>query len=76
MKNSKERVKGTDYVNSMHLILQLAVLHNLWHMRIYFILFETRNLSNQPAKKLISLLTLSLARPVKARSQKHNLLPP
>ena len=74
MKNSKERVEGTDYVNSMHLILQLY--HNLWRMRIYFILFEARDLSNQQAKKLISLLALSLAKPVKTRSQKQNLLPP
>ena len=68
MKSSKERVKGTDHVNSMRLILQL------WCMRIYFILFEARDLSNQQAKKLVSLLALSLARPVKARSQKLNHL--
>ena len=54
MKSTKERVKGTDYVNSMGLIV-----HNLWRMRIYFILFRARDLSNQQAKKLVSLLALS-----------------
>ena len=47
-------------------------MHNniLWHMCINFefILFEARDLSNVQAKKLVSLLTLSLARPVKVRS--------
>ena len=70
MKSSKEREKGTDYVNSTHLMY-----NNLWRMRIYFILFGARDLSNQQAKKLVSLLALSLARPVKARNQKQNLLP-
>ena len=38
MKSSKERIKGTDHVNSTRLILQL------WHIRIYFILFAARDL--------------------------------
>ena len=43
---SSKRVKGTDYVHITRLILQ----HNLWRMRIYFILFEACDLSNQQAK--------------------------
>ena len=72
MNSSKERVKGTDYVNCTCLILQLcSIIKLLWHMHI--ILFEARDLSNAQAKKLVSLFALSLARPVKARSQKRNL---
>ena len=68
MKSSKEKVKGTDYVNSS---IALFVAHvHLFHP------VEARDLSNQQAKKLVSLLALSLARSVKARSQKQNLLSP
>ena len=74
MKNPKERIKGTDNVNSTHLIMQYVVLDNLWCTRIDFIPFEACYLSNQQAKKLVSLLALSLTRPVKARNQEQNLL--
>ena len=78
MKSSKEpqRVKGTDYVNSMRLILQLYGIICGTCAFISTCLSEAHGLSNQQAKKLVSLLALSLARFVKARSQKQNQLPP
>ena len=76
MKSSEERVNGTDYVNSTCLILQFYGIICGTCALISSILFGARDLSNQQAKKLVSLLALSLARPVKARSQKRILLPP
>ena len=55
----------------LHLIIGIA----LWHMHIYYIVFEHIPESIILAKKLISLLTVSPVRYVKARSKKQNLLP-
>ena len=41
-----------------------------------YILFEHVGYTNQEAKKLVSLLAVSLARRAKARSKIQNLLPP
>ena len=60
-----------------HIILFDNILHIYLTLRILSVLeCHTCDLSNQQAKELVSLLAVSLARPVKARSQKQNLLPP
>ena len=63
------RVKGIDYVNSMHIMLHCSIVACV-HLSVW-----ARDPTNQQAKKLVSLFAISLAKPVKARSQVQNLLP-
>ena len=65
----KEKVQGIDYVTSTSRYCTAASLH-LQHP------LQACCLINQLVKKLVSLVTVSLVRCVKARSQKQKLIPP
>ena len=70
LKRSQYGKGDTDYVNSMRMMLHCSTLahaHLLHPIRAC-------DLINQLAKKLITLLAISLVTRVKARSQKRNLL--